>query len=81
MANERKNDRDSSGTARDSDRPNNDGNKGSQQSQQGSKDSGTSQSGGADKSGGQQRGGSGNFTNDPQRASETGRKGGDHSHG
>ena len=32
-------------------------------------------------SGGQQRGGSGNFANDPERASEAGRKGGEHSHG
>lgn len=28
-----------------------------------------------------QRGGSGNFANDPERASEVGRKGGEHSHG
>jgi general stress protein YciG len=27
------------------------------------------------------RGGSGNFANDPERASEAGRKGGEHSHG
>jgi uncharacterized protein len=27
------------------------------------------------------RGGSSNFTNDPQRASEAGKKGGEHSHG
>jgi hypothetical protein len=31
--------------------------------------------------GGEQRGGSGNFANDPERASEAGRKGGEHSHG
>jgi hypothetical protein len=38
------------------------------------------QSGGnADKS--KQQGGSGNFANDPQRASEAGKKGGQHSHG
>jgi hypothetical protein len=35
--------------------------------------------GGADKS--KQQGGSGNFANDPQRASEAGKKGGQHSHG
>ncbi|MGB3865446.1 MAG: general stress protein [Xanthobacteraceae bacterium] len=29
----------------------------------------------------EQRGGSGNFANDPQRASEAGRKGEQHSHG
>lgn len=29
----------------------------------------------------EQRGGSGNFANDPQRASEAGQKGGQHSHG
>lgn len=29
----------------------------------------------------EQRGGSGNFANDPERASEAGRKGGEHSHG
>jgi uncharacterized protein len=29
---------------------------------------------------GQQRGGSGNFANDRERASEAGRKGGEHSH-
>ncbi len=29
----------------------------------------------------EQRGGSGNFANDPQRASEAGKKGGEHSHG
>ena len=28
-----------------------------------------------------ERGGSGNFANDPQRASEVGKKGGEHSHG
>ncbi|WP_398471746.1 general stress protein [Tardiphaga sp.] len=28
-----------------------------------------------------ERGGSGNFANDPQRASEAGKKGGEHSHG
>lgn len=28
----------------------------------------------------EQRGGSGNFVNDPQRASEAGKKGGEHSH-
>ncbi len=28
----------------------------------------------------EQRGGSGNFANDPQRASEAGKKGGEHSH-
>jgi hypothetical protein len=28
-----------------------------------------------------QRGGSGNFANDPERASEAGKKGGEHSHG
>ena len=38
------------------------------------------QSGGnSDKS--KQQGGSGNFANDPQRASEAGKKGGQHSHG
>jgi general stress protein YciG len=31
-------------------------------------------------SGGSDRGGSGNFANDPQRASEAGKKGGSHSH-
>jgi general stress protein YciG len=31
--------------------------------------------------GGSQRGGSGNFANDPERASEAGKKGGEHSHG
>ena len=31
--------------------------------------------------GGSERGGSGNFANDPQRASEAGKKGGEHSHG
>jgi general stress protein YciG len=31
--------------------------------------------------GGAERGGSGNFANDPQRASEAGKKGGEHSHG
>jgi general stress protein YciG len=30
--------------------------------------------------GGSDRGGSGNFANDPQRASEAGKKGGSHSH-
>lgn len=30
---------------------------------------------------GSNRGGSGNFANDPQRASEAGKKGGEHSHG
>lgn len=30
---------------------------------------------------GPNRGGSGNFADDPQRASEAGRKGGEHSHG
>ena len=29
----------------------------------------------------EQRGGSGNFANDPQRASDAGKKGGEHSHG
>ncbi|MDQ0474981.1 general stress protein [Labrys wisconsinensis] len=29
----------------------------------------------------QQRGGSGNFANDPKRAAEAGKKGGEHSHG
>jgi general stress protein YciG len=29
----------------------------------------------------EQRGGSGNFANDPQRASEAGKKGGENSHG
>lgn len=29
----------------------------------------------------EQRGGSGNFANDPQRASQAGQKGGEHSHG
>jgi general stress protein YciG len=29
---------------------------------------------------GSERGGSGNFANDPQRASESGKKGGEHSH-
>jgi general stress protein YciG len=29
----------------------------------------------------EQRGGSGNFANDPERASEAGKKGGEHSHG
>jgi uncharacterized protein len=37
------------------------------------------QSGNADQS--KQQGGSGNFANDPQRASEAGKKGGEHSHG
>ncbi len=31
--------------------------------------------------GGNERGGSGNFANDPQRASEAGKKGAEHSHG
>ena len=35
----------------------------------------------ADESGGTQQGGSGNFANDSERASEAGRKGGQHSHG
>jgi len=30
---------------------------------------------------GNERGGSGNFANDPQRARESGKKGGEHSHG
>jgi general stress protein YciG len=38
------------------------------------------QSGGADDPS-KQPGGSGNFANDPQRASETRKKGGQHSHG
>jgi general stress protein YciG len=42
--------------------------------------SGEKQSGGsADKS--KQQGGAGNFADDPQRASEAGKKGGQHSHG
>jgi uncharacterized protein len=49
--------------------------KGGQQSQQ------PSESGSKQQSGGSQRGGSGNFANDPERASEAGRKGGEHSHG
>ena len=38
------------------------------------------QSGGKDEQS-KQRGGSGNFADDPQRASEAGKKGGQHSHG
>ncbi len=35
----------------------------------------------SDTSGGQQQGGSSNFANDPEKASEAGRKGGQQSHG
>jgi general stress protein YciG len=36
------------------------------------------QSGGSEQSQGSKRGGSGNFANDPQRASDAGRRGGEH---
>jgi hypothetical protein len=41
----------------------------------------TKQSGGSQPSGSSERGASGNFANDPEKASEAGRKGGRHSHG
>lgn len=37
--------------------------------------------GGSEKQSGSKSGGSGNFADDPQRASEAGKKGGEHSHG
>ena len=40
----------------------------------------SSHSSGSQQSGGTAHGGSGNFANDPQRASEAGNKGGQHSH-
>lgn len=52
----------------------------SEQQSSGGHGSGGQGSGGPG-SGGQQRGGSGNFANDHERASEAGRKGGEHSHG
>ena len=54
---------------------------GSKQSHQGSHQSHDTQQGGADTTGGKQRGGSGNFANDPENASEAGKKGGKNSHG
>ena len=41
----------------------------------------SNQSGDSNKSSGSERGGSGNFSNDPQRASEQGKKGGQQSQG
>jgi uncharacterized protein len=52
---------------------------GSQQS--GSHSGGSSQQGGSQSGTGDSRGGSGNFANDPEKASEAGKKGGQHSHG
>jgi hypothetical protein len=52
-----------------------------QQSRSGGHSSSEQPSSGEHGSGGHQRGGSGNFANDPERASEAGRKGGEHSHG
>jgi hypothetical protein len=64
------------------------GRKGGQHSHQGGSQSKTGpseKSGGqeeqADESGGAQQGGSRTFANDPEKASEAGRKGGQHSHG
>jgi general stress protein YciG len=52
-------------------------------SQQSSSGGGSQQggSGGSSQGGGSQRGGSGNFANDREKASEAGKKGGEHSHG
>jgi general stress protein YciG len=41
----------------------------------------SNQGGDSKQPGGSERGGSGNFANDPQRASEAGKKGGQHSQG
>jgi general stress protein YciG len=52
---------------------------GSQQS--GPHSGGSSQQGGSQSEAGGSRGGAGNFANDPEKASEVGKKGGQHSHG
>jgi general stress protein YciG len=52
---------------------------GSQQS--GSHSGGSSQPGGSQREAGGSRGASGNFAKDPEKASEAGKKGGQHSHG
>jgi hypothetical protein len=53
---------------------------GSQQEQSGSR-SGSSQQDSGNEAGGSRRGGASNFGNDPERASEAGKKGGERSHG
>jgi general stress protein YciG len=82
--------RDKSGnSANDHDRASEAGRKAGQQSQGTANETGSGQHGGSDQRTGQQSQGSahkggqkasGNFADDPERASEAGRKGGQHSH-
>jgi general stress protein YciG len=73
--------------ANDPERASEAGKKGGEQShgggsqQSGSQSGGSSQQGGSQSETGGSRGGSGNFANDPEKASEAGKKGGQQSHG
>lgn len=97
MANQKEHDKDNAGTAaqrggsgnfaNDREKASEAGRKGGEHSHSGSQhesaashQSNKSQQGSSESSGSQQ-GGSGNFSDDPERAKEAGRKGGQHSHG